>query len=451
ARSTYSSVVAVPVSSNMRGLSSSEQCACLITNMMLYKTSFMHKFFLDYCGGLCSEFICSLFSVIPGDASGRRLLSLTGNRLRGFWVSLSGTIMRVLQDIFAAEWSLLTNRFSVLSCPEESSSTVLCVGDFISAHGKVGVPNVSASGSGLLIRVRGAAARGRALSHVTEVASGSSTSTSSTSSTSTSISSSSSSPASSPASASSTSSSSPASAPPELPPLFIMGDEIGLSMVGAVDSEILVTTEGSGDGVVLIDDHSSQSEEEALVVDVSAPSTSEMLVLAEEEGVEVSEVGLSMVGVAVSHLGVLGVESSEVRVMPTTSASSVTSSSVVEVEGSSTIPRIGSSAGPVAPKKLFMKMYSAGMSSSSTSSGSIISSGSLSSVPVATTGSVSPLATTTGIAPGGSDIGERLAALMNRGLPPSPPPASESVPTGGVASSSTRGSGRGRRKRKRRN
>ncbi|WP_176696491.1 hypothetical protein, partial [Candidatus Ichthyocystis sparus] len=61
ARRTYSSVVAVPVSSNMRGLSSSEQCAWLITNMMLYKTSFMHKFFLDYCGGLCSEFICSLF------------------------------------------------------------------------------------------------------------------------------------------------------------------------------------------------------------------------------------------------------------------------------------------------------------------------------------------------------------------------------------------------------
>uniref|UniRef100_UPI001F5F3512 hypothetical protein n=1 Tax=Candidatus Ichthyocystis sparus TaxID=1561004 RepID=UPI001F5F3512 len=151
-------------------------------------------------------------------------------------------------------------------------------------------------------------------------------------------------------------------------------------------------------------------------------------------------------------------------VVPTTGASSVTSSSVVEVGGSSTtMPvmgspalRIGSSGGHVAPKKLFMSMYrsgmtsSSGMSSASTSSGSIVSSGPLSSVPVATTGSVSPLATTTVTAPGEDDIGERLAALLNRGLPPSPPPASESAPTGGEASSSTRGSGRGRRKRKRR-
>ncbi len=118
-------------------------------------------------------------------------------------------------------------------------------------------------------------------------------------------------------------------------------------------------------------------------------------------------------------------------------------------------PRKSSSAVPVAPKKLFMSRYragvtsSSGMSFSSTSSCSIVSSGPLSSLPVAT-GSVSPLATTTGTAPGtapgGSDIGERLAALMNRGLPPSPPPARESAPTGGEASSSTRRSGRGRGK-----
>ncbi|WP_141663361.1 hypothetical protein [Candidatus Ichthyocystis sparus] len=141
-------------------------------------------------------------------------------------------------------------------------------------------------------------------------------------------------------------------------------------------------------------------------------------------------------------------------------------SSVVEVEESSTMPRIGSpalrigsSAGPFAPKKSFMSRYragvtsSSGMSSASMSSSSIVSSGSLSSVPVATTGSVSALdTTTTGPAPAPVevDIGERLAALLNRGLPPSPPPASESAPTGGEASSSTRGSGRGRRKRKRR-
>nr|WP_141663490.1 hypothetical protein [Candidatus Ichthyocystis sparus] len=490
AKRTYSSVVAVPVSRTMMELSSSEQCAWLITNMTLYKTSFLYRFFLDYCGGLCSEFICSLFRVIPGDTYGRSLLSLTGNSLRGFWLSLSETIMRIVQDIFASEWQALISQFSVISGPgEESSSTVLCVRDFINARDKAGVPNLATSGSGLSIRVRGAARR-RAVSHVTEVTSGSSvlgfTTTTTTASTSTST---------------ATSASASAVSPPlESPPLFFMEDEIGLSF-GVVESEVLVVTEGSGEGVMFVDDGSSVSEgelvgrtslseEEALAVD-SAPSTStsEMLVLAgeeevevsvvviassspvlaREEEVEVSEVVLPMVGAAVPDLGVLEGELSELTVVPATSAfsvttSSATSSSVVEVEEySTTIPtigspalRIGSSGGrPVAPKKLFMSMYrsgmtsSSGMSFSSTSSGSIVSSGPLSSVPVATTGSVSPLATTTGTAPGEVDIGERLASLLNRGLP-SPPPVSESAPTGGEASSSTRGSGRGRRKRKRR-
>ncbi|WP_242641679.1 hypothetical protein, partial [Candidatus Ichthyocystis sparus] len=170
ARRTYSSVVAVPVSRALRELSFSEQCAWLITNMMLYKTSFVYNFFLEYCGGLCSEFICSLFRVIPEDASGRSLLPLTGDNLRGFWVSLSATIMGIVQDIFAAEWETLISQFSVLLGPgEESSSAVLCVGDFISAHDKVGVPDLAASGMRVLVT-----ARRRAVSHVTEVTSGSS-------------------------------------------------------------------------------------------------------------------------------------------------------------------------------------------------------------------------------------------------------------------------------------
>nr|WP_092460754.1 hypothetical protein [Candidatus Ichthyocystis sparus] len=289
ARRTYSSVVAVPVSSALRELSFSEQCAWLITNMMLYKTSFVYNFFLEYCGGLCSEFICSLFRVIPEDASGRSLLSLTGDSLRGFWMSLSETVMKIVQDIFKAEWEVLISQFSVLLSPgEESSSSVLCVRDFIDARDKAGMHALTAS------------------------------------------------------------------------------------------------------------------------------RTSSSVVVEVEE-----------------------------------------SSTTIPTMGSPAL-RIGSSGGPVAPKKLFISMYrsgvasSSGMSSSSTSSGSIVSSGPLSSVPAVTTGSVSPLAITTGIAPGEGDIGERLAALMNRGLPPSPPPASESAPTGGEASSSTRGSGRGRRKRKRR-
>ncbi|WP_176696114.1 hypothetical protein [Candidatus Ichthyocystis sparus] len=464
ARRIYSSVVAVSVSHTLRELSFSEQCAWLIANMMSYRTSFMHRFFLEYCGGLCSEFICSLFRVVPGDASDSSLLPLTGDSLRGFWMSLSETVMNIVQDIFKAEWSLLTNQFSVLLGPgEESSSAVLCVGDFISARDKAGVSDLAASG----MRVRGTARR-RAVSHVTEVTSGSSVAdVVSVAGGSCSVAAGDSSvvtidvppPPPPPPTTTTTTTSSSSLEPPSL---FFTVEETGLS-AGVVASEVLVVTEETVEDVIFIDDHSSLSEgelggklssslseEEALVVEVSAPSLSETPVLIGEEEVEVSKVGLPMVGASVSDLGVLEGESSEGRVMPTTSASSVTSSSVIEVEGSSTIPRIVSSAGPVAPKKLFMKMYSAGMSSSSMSSGSIVSSGPLSSLPVAT-GIGSTLAATTGTASGGGDIGDRLAALLNRGLPPSPPPVSESAPTGGEASSSSRGSVRARRKRKRRN
>ncbi|WP_242645308.1 hypothetical protein, partial [Candidatus Ichthyocystis hellenicum] len=223
----------------------------------------------------------------------------------------------------------------------------------------------------------------------------------------------------------------------ETPPLFIMGEEIGLSMVGVVASEVLVVTEGSGGDVIFIDDHSSVSEgelgdglslplsdEHALVVDISP---SEPSVLAREE------VGLSMVGTSSSSssssLGVLGDLSSpspsEQMVVPTTSASSVTS---VEVEGSTTVTKRSY---PYGSKKSFMSRWygadvssSSGMSSS-VPSGSIASSGPLSSVPVATS---SFSTATTGTAYGEGDIGERLAELLNRGLPPSPPPASEPTP-----------------------
>nr|WP_092460752.1 hypothetical protein [Candidatus Ichthyocystis sparus] len=462
ARQTYSRVVAVPVSRALERLSFSEQYAWLITNMMVYKTGFVYKFLLDYCDGLCSEFICSLFRVIPGDASGRSFLPLTGDSLRGFWVSLSVTVMRIVQDIFRTKWGELISQFSVLLGPgEESSSTVLRVGDFISASDKSGVPNLAASG----IRVRGAAGRG-SVSRVAEVVSGSYVAAG------VSVAGGSCSVAAGDNSVVATSvfDIPPPPPPPYLdpPPLFFTAEETGLP-VGVVSSEVLVVTEGDVGDVIFVDDYSLVSGElgdrtplsgEALAID-SAPSTSEMLVLAGEE-VEVSEVGLPIVGAA-ADLGVLEGESSERTVMPTTGASLVTSSSVVEVGGSSTtMPRIGSpalrigsSAGPVAPKKSFMSRYragvtsSSGMSSASMSSSSIVSSGPLSSVPVAMTGSVPPLATTTGTAPVEVDIGERLAALLNRGLPPSPPPASELAPTGGEASSSTRGSGRGGRKRKR--
>ncbi|WP_092402864.1 hypothetical protein [Candidatus Ichthyocystis sparus] len=314
-----------------------------------------------------------------------------------------------------------------------------------------------------------------------------------------------------------TTTSSSSSSSSEVPPLFVMGGEIELSMVGVVASEVSVVTEG--DDVISIDDSSSasdgeqgdgpsSSEEEVLVIDIPTPSTSTseppVLVMEEVElsvgttstaldspeppvlvmeEVELSvgtaspaldspeppslvreEVVLPMVVGAVA-LGALEDESSGRAVVPTTSASSVS----VEVGVSTTTVARGGGYAP--PKRLFKSRYSADMASSSrmASSSSIASSsvlsgsgvsaaGPLSSVPVVT-GGVSPLVVTTVTTGTGTgtgtgegydiDIGERLAAWMNRGLPPSPPPASESAPTEGGASSS-RGSGRGRRKRKRR-
>ncbi|WP_092411424.1 hypothetical protein [Candidatus Ichthyocystis sparus] len=185
--------------------------------------------------------------------------------------------------------------------------------------------------------------------------------------------------------------------------------------------------------------------EEALVVDASAHSTSEVPMLAREE------VGLSMVGTS-SPLGVLGdglsSSTSERMVVLTTSVSSFTSAGIKE------FPTFPVSASLYGTKKSFMSSHSADeissiMPSSSMSSSSNVAAGSLSSASV-DIGSVSSVVTTTIYTYSGEgDIGVRLAALMNCGLSPSLLPASESTPTEGEASSSNRGSVGGRRKRKR--
>ncbi|WP_092411344.1 hypothetical protein [Candidatus Ichthyocystis sparus] len=324
ARSIYSSLVRVQVLDAMSKLSNSEKCAWLITNMMLYKTGFVARCLVVYSDELCPDFICSLFSSRPGDASGRRLLSLMGNSLRDFWLALGNAILETVEGIFVAEWGEFARQFFVpLEPVEESSPAVLCGRDFIGAFNNAGVPALAVSMMG-----RARLVARRALSHFAEVASGSS-----------------------------------------------------------VATDVPV----------------------AAGVSVNVPTTN-------------------------------------------TSITDVSTVSVVGVEGSSTTPRIGSSYAFGGAKKLFMSRWCADVSSSSgmsssVPSGSIVSSGSLSSAPVATS-SFSTLATTDGTAYGEGDIGERLAALLNRGLPPSPPPASEPTPTEGKASSSSRGSSGGKRKKK---
>ncbi len=142
ARSTYSSTVRSEVLHALIGLSDCEQRAWLIANMMFYKTAFMARCFAEYCDGLCPGFICSLFSVVPGDVYGRGFLSLTGDSLRAFWMSLGEIVAEIVVDIFATEWSALTRRFFVPLGPGgESPCTVLRGRDFISALARVGIPD----------------------------------------------------------------------------------------------------------------------------------------------------------------------------------------------------------------------------------------------------------------------------------------------------------------------
>uniref|UniRef100_UPI001584B61A hypothetical protein n=1 Tax=Candidatus Ichthyocystis hellenicum TaxID=1561003 RepID=UPI001584B61A len=429
ARRIYSSVVRVQVLDAMSRLSYSEQCAWLVANMMLYKIGFVARCLAEYHDGLCPAFVCSLFSIRPGDVSGRSLLSLAGNDLRGFWLSLCNAITRAVEDIFVTDWEALTRRFSVLLEPgEESSSTVLCGRDFVNACNRAGVPPLAVSGSASIMRGRVAQS---AVSHIAAVASSSSAS-------------------------------------------VAAGSSVAGLLVSGAAPQASVVTEGSGDDdVTFVDNRSSVSERELggrpssslsegeLVIDVSTPSRSEPLVLVRGE-----EVGLSMVGTTTtttsssSALGVLGDRPSPSpsgrMVVLTTSGPFVVPASA-EVGESPTIPRRGSSGGPSAPKKSFMSRHradvisSSGMSSSSMSSSSSVAAGSLSSASVGV-GSVSSVTTTTVAATaytysGSEDVGTRLAALMNRGLP-HPPPASESAPTVSEASSSGRVGGRGKRKRK---
>ncbi|WP_176696773.1 hypothetical protein [Candidatus Ichthyocystis sparus] len=332
ARLTYSSVVRDQVLDAMSRLPDSEQCAWLTANMMLYKTGFMAKCFTNYHSGLCPDFIRSLFSVRVGGDSGCSLLSLTGNSLRNFWLSLNDAITESVEAVFLAEWGKFTGRFFVpLEPEEESSSTALCGRDFINALDRAGLPALAISG------MRGRVAR-RAVPHVAEVASGSSAAGSSS-----------------------------------------MADSSSASVVDVIS--VAVSTVASGGSV---------------------------------------------------------------------------SASSVEVKESPAITRRG----PISvPKKSFMSRYSAGGGASfsgmtsSVSSSSSVAAGSLSSVS-AMVGASSLVTTTTAAAAtaytysGEEDVGVRLAALMNRGLPPSPTPASESTLTEGKASSSNRESGIGKRKRK---
>ncbi|WP_092415170.1 hypothetical protein [Candidatus Ichthyocystis sparus] len=319
ARRTYPSMVGAPVlDALLELLAPSEQFAWLTSNMMLYKTSFMAKCFSEYCSEFRPGLIDSLFSVRDCNTSGRSLLSLTGDSLRIFWISLSSAIVDAVGDIFLAEWGESARLFFVPGPGEEPPFTVLCGRDFVNANSKVGVPELAISRSGSITKVR----RAQGVSCVAEPAGG-----------------------------------------------------VSLAGSGSVISSSVTTSAG------------------VVEPDVAG-------------GVS-GRVDYSL-GLKKSFMIREGIGESSSSVVP--------SSSVV--------------------------------SSSSLFSTSSVAAGSLSSASVGM-GSVSSAATTTTFTySGNEDIGVRLAALLNQGLPPSPPPASESIPTEGGVSSSSRVSVRGKRKRK---
>ncbi|WP_092411443.1 MULTISPECIES: hypothetical protein [Candidatus Ichthyocystis] len=103
--------------------------------MILYKIGFVARCLADYYDELCPDFICSLFSVRSGDVSDHSLLSLTGNSLRDFCLSLGNAILEAVEGVFVEELDEFIRQFFVPSEPgEESSSTVVCGRDFVNAR-----------------------------------------------------------------------------------------------------------------------------------------------------------------------------------------------------------------------------------------------------------------------------------------------------------------------------
>ncbi|WP_176695583.1 hypothetical protein, partial [Candidatus Ichthyocystis sparus] len=167
-----------------------------------------------------------------------------------------------------------------------------------------------------------------------------------------------------------------------------------------------------------------------------------------ESPVSTGEIELTAEGVLSASLGAsvgesTPVSSSEQPIVPVSVSSSVSAS----VSKSFMAAGSSSSRYPHGPKKAFiMQSVEAPMSS-------VISAGPSSSTPV-NIGNVPLVAAVTDTA-AEEDVGVRLAALLNRGLPPSPPPAGESSRSrggrGGLSSSHRGGAQRSRGRKRKRN
>ncbi|WP_176696831.1 hypothetical protein, partial [Candidatus Ichthyocystis sparus] len=212
----------------------------------------------------------------------------------------------------------------------------------------------------------------------------------------------------------------PASSPVPEP---VVASDISLSLPPSAEELISVGVVSalSGSGDDLLSPHSSSPSivssslslssspsESGLDADVSFSST-ESLVLTREVGLA-SEVIVSESGVLVGES--TPASSSEQLIVPITTAPSSVSAALWE---SSAAAGSSSSAYFRGPKKSFImqsvkRSFEVPMSSAVSSSSASVGVASVPQVAAATDS---------------EDVGERLAALLNHGLPPSPPPASE--------------------------
>ncbi|WP_176695556.1 hypothetical protein, partial [Candidatus Ichthyocystis sparus] len=188
---------------------------------------------------------------------------------------------------------------------------------------------------------------------------------------------------------------------------------------------------------------SSSPSESGLYADISYSSSPDSPVLTREVGLT-SEVTVSESGVLLGE-SIPASSSEKLVVDPVVASSSV---STVATGESSMAASGSSSSYPYGPKKAFiMKLAKEPFE---TPTGGDVIAGPSSSAPVA---NISPVAAATDDVNEEEDIGARLAALLNRGLPPSPPTAIESGRSArggrGRLSSSHQGSARRGRGRKR--
>ncbi|WP_092411252.1 hypothetical protein [Candidatus Ichthyocystis sparus] len=390
----------------------------------LHLSRFMHRFLCVYHYKHYPSFVRVLGSIrVLSSATDPRLVPLSGARLLDFLSGLDCAIREEVKSIFILEWDRLAG--SVFSELEEGSFSTASSEDFIRVLDVVGVPPAALTVSQRYDK-RGCVRRKRAIGKRKTLGS-SSKCTGGT------------------VSGRGTVSVAHSSAI-SLPQLQSQG-ELSSQLQPQSGSSLTLATRSVDVPTVVSDQSSDVSMSDIFSAAVSgldadaSSSSTDLLVLSREVGLT-SEIIVSESEVLVSES--TSASSSEQVIVPITVPSSV--SAAIEE-----FPTVASSSYYRGPKKLFMMRSVKGAFEAPTSSD--VTAGTSSSVPV-DVDNVSLVSAATDTVDGEGNLGARLAALLNRGLPPSPPLADEQSGSirggrvGGYSShsgSARRGSGRERK------